>query len=196
MLALVQPNKYRLEMELFHDLFDFQTVGIPFEDSETGRTMFAFNDVEAAVKARKIKLIPCNDKLISKDLDDVTKRLKKCSKKFVKERVQAVYLGTCALSPKQKYQALEPLIAADIPVFTQCGAGDVRAGALISFNNQSAEEGVVVANIFSKIARGFPMNKLSQRFDAPVKLVINLRTAASIGWNPSVETLLLVDEFY
>ena len=37
---------------------------------------------------------------------------------------------------------------------------------------------------------------LSQKFQSPILIAINLGTAALMGWNPPLEILLTVDEFY
>ena len=46
------------------------------------------------------------------------------------------------------------------------------------------------------IIRGAKPRDLSQIFESSVSLAMNLRMATLIGWNPPLEILAAVDEFY
>lgn len=70
-------------------------------------------------------------------------------------------------------------------------------GALLSISQTNTEEeGVFNAELMAAIIRGAKPRDLSQIFESSVSLAMNLRMATLIGWNPPLEILAAVDEFY
>ena len=55
--AHVDPDRYRRQIEIFHDLFKFKTLGIAYEDTRSGRTFAAIDDLEQVAKARGFKVV-------------------------------------------------------------------------------------------------------------------------------------------
>ena len=69
------------------------------------------------------------------------------------------------------------------------------AVAVISQVN-TEEEGVFTAQQMAAIMEGTSPGDLSQKYEGAVSLALNLRMATLIGWNPPLEILAAVDEFY
>ncbi|MBO5490481.1 MAG: ABC transporter substrate-binding protein, partial [Desulfovibrio sp.] len=67
---------------------------------------------------------------------------------------------------------------------------------LLSFVDDSVEEGHAAARLLLGVLDGILPRAMSQKFHGARLLAINLRTATYLGWNPSLEVLLSVDEFY
>lgn len=90
-----------------------------------------------------------------------------------------------------------PLADAHIPTFSQMGAPDVVHGALLSVaQSNTAEEGRFSAGLVEAILKGARPRDLSPVFESPVSMALNLFMATLIGWNPPLEVLAAVDEFY
>ncbi|HHE40959.1 MAG TPA: hypothetical protein ENL10_05615 [Candidatus Cloacimonetes bacterium] len=53
------PNRYKRQIELFHDIIGFERLGVIFEDSEDGRICANYTDLEKVSKKRNFKLIIC-----------------------------------------------------------------------------------------------------------------------------------------
>ena len=116
---------------------------------------------------------------------------------FVQQHVDADYLTyTTAISEQQKRRALELLINAEIPTFSQALVEDVQYGALLSFVDSGEAEGQFAGNLLRMVHAGYLPRTLPQHFQSPRLLAINLRTAAMMGWDPSLEVLLSVDVFF
>jgi ABC-type uncharacterized transport system substrate-binding protein len=89
------------------------------------------------------------------------------------------------------------LLKAGLPTFAQQGGNLVKRGALLSLaDNEIKVEGAFAAEALEKILNGHLPRSLAQRYENPVSLAVNLRTATLIGWNLPMEILAAVDEFY
>lgn len=70
-------------------------------------------------------------------------------------------------------------------------------GALLSVaQSNAAEEGRFSAGLVEAILKGARPRDLSPVFESPVSMALNLFMATLIGWNPPLEVLAAVDEFY
>ncbi len=183
----------------FHDIFNFKKLGIAYEDTVNGRDVIGLSNIEQAATERNIQLLRCPIKDIN--LDDHVQSAKKlgdCHKKLLQEGAEAIFLTTMlSLTPKNAEEILEPVHEKRIPTFSQVGNSDVKYGALMSISENSfADEGNYLAYLITKIMAGAKPRSLKQTIHIGLSLTINLRTAAKIGWNPPVDVLAAVDEFY
>ena len=197
LIALVSPDRFKKQVELFHQLFNFKKLGIVYEDDPTGKSVIALNEIESAANDLDITLSSCTTKLHGDNIDIITNNVAECHKKLIDQHVDAIYLTfSVELPPQQIRYTLTPLIQANIPTFSQSGVSDVKSGALLSLVDPAIVEGKQAGQILIKLITGMLPRKIDNKFYQPILLAINLRTAASIGWNPPLEVLLLVDEFY
>ena len=196
LVTILEPLRYRHQLEFFHKVFPFRRLGIAYEDSAAGRNMISLAEIEAAAEELGVELVRAYADLHDSS-DLVARRLRACHEQLLEQHVDAVYLTYCSsMSDAQKQHALAPLIERAIPVFSQARVDDVKNGALLSFVDSGVSEGRFAATLLLQILRGKLPRSLSQIFISPKLLAINLRTATAIGWNPSLEVLLSVDEFF
>jgi len=201
LLAIVQPDRYKREVQTFYELIGFSKLGIVYEDTPTGRSSIALKEIEAAVRDTRVELLRCIDFFDIEDSELAAQRLRICHENLVQQGVDAVYLTFNQTYnrrlPGDKNNVLEPLMKAGIPTFAQPGADLVKRGALLSSaKNSYREEGIFAAEALEKFLYGSLPRSLSQRYESTVSLAVNLRTAARIGWNLPMEILAAVDEFY
>lgn len=195
--ALVSPWRFRRQVEFFHSLFPFRRLGVVYEDTPTGRNVVALKEIESAADRLGVELVRCRTLLHDDDSDTVADNVEACHKKLLEEKADAVYLTVnVAMTPVQTRRTLLPLINAGLPTFAQSGTNIVKCGALVSFLDDSMEEGHATARLLLGLLDGVRPRSLPQLFQGSSRLAINLRTATCLGWNPSLEVLLSVDEFY
>ncbi len=196
LVAVVQPKENQQQLEYFHKVIPFKRLGITYEDTDFGKSMLAFDEIEHTADILGFELVPCQANLFGEP-ELVTQSLLECHRQFAEKQADAVYLTySSTLTAQQRSTTLEPLIEASIPTFSQALVEDVKYGALLSFVDSCISEGQFVANLLVKIAAGHMPRKLSQVFLSPKLLAVNLRTAALIGWNPPLDVLLSIDEIY
>ena len=132
------------------------------------------------------------------DVNVAAARLKACHRQLVERGAQAVYLtANVGLTADTAADVLEPLIEAKLPTFSQVGSFDVANGALLSISEVNlADEGAFSAGQLVRILEGRSPEAINQRYEGAVSLAVNLETAKRIGWEPPLEILVAVDEFY
>ncbi|MDO5532996.1 ABC transporter substrate binding protein [Sutterella sp.] len=195
--AMIEPDRFSEQVRLFHSIFPFKKLGIAYEDTPSGRSSVALGEIEAASRRLGIELVRCTDAFDIADARLSAQRLKACHEKFVAAGVNAVYLTATLGMQADPEGVLEPLIAAKIPTFSQAGALDVRKGALLSISESSTEEeGVFTARQVGSVILGAAPGTLVQKYESSVTLAMNLTTVKRIGWNPPLEILVAVDEFF
>lgn len=195
--AHVDPVRYRIQLELFHDLFKFQTLGIVYENSDAGRIYAAIMDVEAVAQSLGFEIVPCfiTDNTSSKE--QVYEDLLGCYQSFGTQ-VDAVYL---TLHPSLRIirlpKLLETLYGKKIPTFSQQGVEDVKYGALMSLSRADFRgEGNFGAQAIARVLQGELPRRVSQVFVNPPSLMINLEAASKIGYTPPFDILITADKVF
>ena len=196
--APIEPDRFKHQVMLFHDIFKFKKLGIAYEDTPSGRGSIALSEIESAAQELGVELLRCNDTFDVEDPALAADRLKACHARLAKQGADAVYLTyNRGMQPDTIADVLAPLAKAHVPTFSQTGESDVAHGALLSISQANTEEeGVFNAELMDAIIRGAKPRDLSQIFESSVSLAMNLRMATLIGWNPPLEILAAVDEFY
>ncbi len=94
-------------------------------------------------------------------------------------------------------ELISPLIEAGIPSFSQSGPEDTRLGVLMSIAQSNFRaEGMASAQAIVKVLDGTKPRDITQIFIEPLSMAINLKMAMLIGWDPPLEVLIAVDQFY
>jgi ABC-type uncharacterized transport system substrate-binding protein len=201
LFAVIEPDRYKRQVQVFHKIANFSRLGIVYEDTPTERSSIALREIETAAEEAGVELLRCINVFNVEDLELAAERLRACHKDLVKQRADAVYLTyNLGLDGEHVARVLEPLIKAGLPTFAQQGADLVKHGVMLSLASGGyqgyKEEGIFAAEALEKILGGSLPRSLSQRYESDVSLVVNLRTATLIGWNLPMEILAAVDEFY
>ena len=196
-VAVVEPDRFLRKIELFHQIFGFRKLGVTYTDTPSGRSCSALGQIETACAKYGVELVPCTGNFLE-DLDSerVAEKMEACHRKLADQHVDAVLITYNALPLSHLPQVLKPLIKAGIPSISQTGPREVQMGALASITSYCAQEGRFVAHLIRALMEGVRPRDLPQLLRSPMLLAINVNTAARIGWNPSLEVLLIVDEFY
>ena len=195
--AKIDPDRHRLQVRLFHDIFKFNKLGIAYEESKEGRGFSAIDDVYQVAETRKFVVEKCLVPFNGVSQAEAEAGIVKCYKDLA-NKVEAVYIVrhpgvNLANMPK----ILEPLVAKKIPTFTQGLSDEVKHGALLSISLADFSYiGDFYAKTIAKIFNGAKPRNLTQTFQNPPKIAINLKTAQMIGYDPSVDIVGAADEIF
>ena len=194
--AQLEPGRFRRQISMFHEIFHFRKLGVPFEDTPEGRNTAAMDEIEKTAAELGIELVLRSAPLDLPDADQAFRNLKNCVEELSKE-ADAIYL-TYTSTPMEKIpELMTPIIDAGIPSFAQAGPQLVEYGVLMSLAQASfADIGQFEAEAISAVIHGKKPRAVNQIFEPELGLAINLKTAMRIGWNPPLEILAAVDEIY
>lgn len=195
--AQLEPGRYERQIAIFHDVFKFKRLGVPYEDTPDGRSSSGIPAVENAAKKLGIEIIPCTTQLNLPDLDQSFANLLACVENL-SIQCDAIYLTVnTGMQGNRIKKLLQPIIAAGIPSFSQSGPGETKLGVLMSLAQTNFDDvGLFEAKAISQVLDGAKPREVSQVFEGPLGLAINLEMAVRIGWNPPFEILAAVDEIH
>lgn len=195
--ARVQPDHYQRQIQLLHDIVPFKTLGLVYEDTEAGRTYAAIDKVAALMPTLGFSVKRCDAPATGIPIATATQNVLTCYQKLSSE-VDAFYVtehrGITSTSVKQLAALLR---AARVPSFSMQGSDEVKAGLLMSLAKADySSVGMFHAQTIARIFNGEKPRSISQVWNAPAKIAINLETARRIGFDPPVDILLAADEVY
>ena len=198
LVAVVNKDRYARHVELFANIFGFHTLGIAYEDTETGRNSIALPQIEKAASHMGIKIVRCTDMFDIGNEDLAAESLTACHRDLVRKGADAVYVTyNMGISDKSMPAILAPLLDAKIPTFSQRGGDEVDQGVLLGLaQSNDLAEGAYSAQLLSRIMAGEPARRLPQLYIEPINLQFNQETAKRIGWKPTLEVLMAVDDIY
>ena len=194
--AQLEPGRFRRQISMFHEIFHFKKLGVPFEDTPEGRNTAAMDEIEQTAKDLGIELVLRSAPLDLPDPKEAFKNLMRCVTELSQE-ADAIYLTYTSTPMKKIPELMAPVIDAGIPSFAQAGPQLVEYGVLMSLAQASfADIGMFEAEAMAAVIAGKKPREVSQIFEPELGLAINLKTAMRIGWNPPLEILAAVDEIY
>jgi len=179
------PTRYIRQIRLFSEIVGFKKLGIAFEDTPTGRSYAAVEDVRQTCDALGVKLVECHVATNTPSDPRAEKTYLECCERLARE-VDAMYLTHSVAVVKSLPELLAPFTKAKVPTFAQMGIDAVRAGALMSISQTDfSTVGLFYARTIAQVLHGATPASLPQVFEDPPIIAINLETAKNIGFNPS-----------
>jgi ABC-type uncharacterized transport system substrate-binding protein len=196
--ATIDPKRYERQVRVFYEIIGFKKLGMVFEDSVNGKSFSAIDIVEKIAKERGFEIVKCHS--IDDVVDDPKARgesVIKCFKDLVK-KVDAIYITQQGgVNEKTIPEMVNISNEHHIPTFSQAGSAEVKAGVLLSLSQAGFRYvGEFEAQNIAKVFNGAKPNQLTQLFEEPPKIAINLKTAEIIGFNPPLVLLGATDEIF
>lgn len=195
--ARVDPFRTEREVRTFHDIIGFKKLGVPYEDSLTGRSYASIDKVEKVAKERGFEIVHCHT--LS---DGVTQKvagesMRKCFLELGK-KADAIYITSQGgIYSKNIPKLVEIANSHRIPTYSDMGSSHVKLGFLLSVSMADYKYvGQFYAETFAKILNGAKPRELNQIFEDPPRIAINLKTAEIIGYDPPIGVLEMADEIY
>ncbi|SLM30596.1 ABC-type uncharacterized transport system, periplasmic component [Desulfamplus magnetovallimortis] len=195
--ARVDPLRYERQVQIFHDILEFNKLGIMYEDTVRGRSYACVDKVETVAKEKGFEIVRC---FIQAGVDDkkvAEESVKKCFSELC-SKADAIYVTLhMGVNNNTLPELVEIANKSGIPTFSQSGSEEVKYGLLMSISQAEFKYvGEYHAEIMAKFFNGAKMRELSQLFEEPSKIAINLKTAEKIGYDPPVDILSAADEIY
>lgn len=194
--ARIGPERYRRQIRLFHDAIGFQKLGVAYNESETGRSYAAMDDVETVARERSFDVVSCHTKTDIRDTKEAEQSVIECFRKLATQ-TDAIYVTTQqGVSLESLPQLVQIAARAKIPTFSQVGVDEVKSGILLSMAQSYKETGEFHARNIVKVFHGARPGDIGQIFEDPPKLAINLKTAEIIGYDPPLIVLGAADQIF
>lgn len=194
----MDPDRYLNQVQLFHQITGFNTLGIVYENTKEGRSYASVSKIEKAAETLGFDLISCHAAASNTDQKKTVQSIIKCHETLA-QKVEAIYI-TSPIGIDQKYipQIIRPLIKEKIYTFAQSGTNAVKAGAMFSLEERS--DSMYTARFYAsniaKVLNGAMPGNLKQIYSAPTKTIVNLETVRKIGYVLPMSILEITDEFY
>jgi len=189
--AHADPTRYIRQLRAFHDIFKFKKLGVAFQNTESGKSYAAMEDIQKVAKERKFEIVECHT-LPGAVSSESQAAVIKCAQELA-PKIDAFYLTQQAGVNKETLpQIVAAMTDSKIPTFSQAGPDEVRLGILLSVATPDFRGlGRFHADIIAKIINGAKPRDLNQIFELPVKSAFNAATGKKIGLKPEIYDLLL-----
>ena len=194
----IEPERYQRQLRLFHEIVEFDTLGIVYEDSEEGRSYAALAAAEQVAQELNFRLEHCHAPSANIAMDQAVNNAVNCYADLAKRHVDAVYVTTHrGVTGESIASIAAALNAARVPSFSMAGSREVKKGILMSIAQADLSHvGLFHAETIARTLNGALPRELSQLWVAPPKIALNLSTSRLIGFDPPVDILLAADEVY
>ena len=194
--TIVDENKYIKQITLFHKIFGFKNMGLVYHNSDAGKSYAALDDAKQMAKKYNFHLKTCTVEP-NQDLNKEKQELIKCYKKL-STLCEAIYLTTNQIySEKDLKYFISDINQNQIPTFYQSGSVAIENGVLMGISNDNFKYiGAFHAKAIIKTLNGGLIKNQSMFFEDPTILALNLKTAQSINWDPSIDIIGITKELY
>jgi ABC-type uncharacterized transport system substrate-binding protein len=195
--ARVDPDRYLRQVRMFHRIVGFNTLGVAFENSPDGRIYSAIDEVEKAAGERDFKPVYCEVQDTISDTEKSDNSCMACYKKLSRS-VDAVYVTALTCVDRNPAVISALFREAGIPTFSLNGSKFVKDGLLMSISSDSGYKaiGSYYAQKFGEILNGAKPVDLKQKFEDPLDIAVNLKTAKAIGFEFPKSILTIAAEIY
>lgn len=181
--ATVTLYRYEKQIDIFYKALNFKKMGIFYENTVNG---ISYSGIDVVLKKSK-ELGFSVEVCFTKDetIDSQTERensVLHCVDELFAKGVDALYIVTqSGVNQKTLPIISKSLIDHKIVSFSQQGINEVKLGILMSSAGNLKLAGKYESMIFSKILSGVPIESISQVFNDPIFIVINLSTMRKLG---------------
>ena len=195
--AHVDPLRYERQIRIFHDIVKFKQLGVAYEDTVEGRSYASLDIIEKLSKELNFEIVKCHTKSDIADKDAAGESVIKCFD-TISKKADAIYVTLQGgVNSKTISKLVEITNSNKIPTFSQSGSDEVKEGFLLSQSHSGFKYvGLFHAQTIGKVFNGASPRQLTQIFEGPPKIAINLKTAEIIGFNPPMILLGAADEIY
>jgi hypothetical protein len=172
-------------------------LGIAYEDTVEGRSYASLDIIEKVAKELNFDIVKCHTKSDIADKDAAGESVIKCFE-TISKKADAIYATLQGgVNSKTLPKLVQIANASKIPTFSQSGSDEVKEGFLLSQSHSGFKYvGLFHAQTMGKVFNGASPRQLTQIFEGPPKIAINLKTAEIIGFNPPMILLGAADEIF
>jgi ABC-type uncharacterized transport system substrate-binding protein len=194
--AHIDLDRFTRQIQIFHDIFKFENLGIVYEDTINGRSYADLYNIQDKCQKLNINLIekttfePKPDS--SKDYERYIKDLKK-NYEYLSDNVDAFFLSANEIKEEDLADLLEIFYNKGIPVFSQVGGNEIY-NTLFATSTDYEQIGSYGASIIADVLNNVNPKDINQEFQDIPKIIINLDIANKINYKPDIKLLLIADK--
>jgi ABC-type uncharacterized transport system substrate-binding protein len=191
----VQPGQLERQLSMFHNVFGFKTLGVPYDPAADGGSTMGLPTIERMAQTLGFEVLACPAELEISDRDEAFRNLMGCLERLSLES-DAVYLTVSnGMMESRLGEILAPMIDKRLPTFSQRGPAEARLGVLMSLAEENfMSSGQFEAEVVKEILSGREPGEINQIYVAPLTMALNIKMAMAIGWDPPFKVLAAVDE--
>ena len=191
----LDPERYRRMIEMFHQVVEFEKLGLIYPDTASGRQYTNLREAEAVAHDRGFELLTY-DRITTESAADCLEGLR-----YLVEQGMDAFFIPSLLGFDWENSDVEKLFNylndKGIPTFARNGSRDVRAGALMGFSTVDfSRRGDFISDGIIRILEGEKPRNLNMVDRGTPKISFNIRVANTIGFNPPFDLLAATDELY
>lgn len=196
--ASYDPGLYPQQVQLFHTLIGFRTLGVPYEDTVSGRSYAGMDAIEKTAREQGFEIVPCYTQSDIAEQRVAEQSVINCFEELA-PKVDAIYVSTQGgVNYRTTPRLVEIANQHGVPTFSQNGESEVRLGYLLSLvrTHGLLPEGRFIAGNIGKIINGVSPRALEQVFTGASSVVLNMKTAEEIGLYLDADLLAAADKMY
>ena len=187
--AAIDPEKSERQLRLFHEIVGFKRLGLAYQNNSDGRSYATVEDVQKLSRELDFQVIECQIPAKT-GIAHNEAELIRCHEQLA-PKIDAMYITDYAgLTKKSITKLLSPLFKYKVPMFAQTRYDLVKNGILMgSGRAEFKADAEFYTDTFAKILNGAKPGDLPQKFESPLKIVINLESAKKIGFRFPLDIL-------
>lgn len=195
--ARVDPKRFERQLILFHEFVKFKTLGVAYENTDTGRVYGAIDQVEKIAKQRGFEVVSCYTQSDTADRKIAEDSVKNCFEELGKKGLPIYVTIQSGINKNTIPDLVAIAHKYRIPTFSQAGTEQVKYGFLMSVARVGFRaNGVFHAETIAKVFNGAKPRQIDQVFESPYKIAINQKTADIIKFQIPIEFAEVIDEVY
>lgn len=198
LFASYDPRLQQQQIQVFHQLIGFKKLGVPYENTLSGRSYAGMDLIEQASAELGFEIVPCYTRSDIADQQLAEQSVLECFD-TLGQKVDAIFVAVQGgVNTRTIPKLVEIANSYGIPTFSQNGGQAVRYGYLLSLMPRSGvgPEGMFLAENVGKIINGAKPRNLNQVFDGSSSVMLNMKTAEKIGLYVNAELIAAADKLY
>lgn len=181
--AVTDPGRYVRRLLSFYRITEFESLGLVYEDTPTGRIYANLEDYRRVAEDRGFRIV---ERFISDTELGGRQGAESLAVIYSEMAPEIDALAFTALDSEQPeyFPIFMPVLLEEgILTLAQLGDPQVARGALVGFAERDYRDiGLFYAETMIDILAGTPPGEIRQVFEDPLRLSINTETARRIGW--------------
>ncbi len=181
--ATTNPDRYTRRLITFHRILQFESLGLVYEDTPTGRIYSNVEDFRNVASDMGFRIVERHLAESQMSPEEAAENLAAIYSDIAEEVDAVIFTALECEQPEYFPVFLPVLLENGIFPLAQLGESQVAQGALIGISERDhADIGGFYAEVFFQILQGTPPGDIPQVFEDPLKLSLNLETAERIGY--------------
>lgn len=196
--AQVDTRRITRQIEGAYELFEFQDIGVVYEDNDAAYSYSGIGQLEDAATEHGFRIHtrhvaesagPEDDERYYRDL--------KAAYDDLQDEIDALYITTATIDSAMLPELLADLHQAGIITIAESSESQVENGALMHISlADSTEEGQFFGHVLAEYAAGTPITEIGQVFEFTPKIYFNRETIEETGARLPLEMYLAADTIY